>query len=86
MSGLSGANCQVTTEAAPPRLLHVERRPGLGTRRLETIQEEGDAVQIHHHQISSNNLKPSAAGFSPFAKVDFPPNKKQSSSNYAVAN
>ncbi|KAI6676620.1 hypothetical protein NL676_037416 [Syzygium grande] len=84
MSGPSSANCQVITEAAPPRLLCVERRPSFGTRRLETIQEEGDAG--HHHQISSNNSKPSTAGFGPFSKADFPPNKKESSSNFAVAN
>ncbi|KAI3419900.1 uncharacterized protein J3R85_012815 [Psidium guajava] len=86
MSGPSSANCQAVAEAAPPRLLLVERRPSFGTRRLETIQEEGDPGQTHHQQVGRNGSKPSAAGFGPLAKADFPPSKKQSPSSFAVAN
>jgi hypothetical protein len=52
------------TEAAPPALLRVERRPCFG-KRLETIDEESDGGRSQ-----SCNLKPPAVGSS--GKDDFP--------------
>lgn len=53
------------TEAAPPQLIRIEKRPAFG-KRLETIEEE---IEGGHSQISRN---PKQATMGSASKASFP--------------